>query len=135
MFCLVDKLQPSLSIREVSQRSGCAASALRYYEQEGLLAALPRIPTASRRYSPQVLHTLEVINALREAGFGIGEIKAFLGAKRPDESLEMRLARTMQMLDDLQSTLNQRRAALEKAESLLSEWRKEIQAFAASQTQ
>lgn len=117
----------SLSIREVSQRSGCSASALRYYEQEGLIAALSRLETASRRYDPRVLDTLEIISALRGAGFGISDIRDFLSVKRPDESAEQRLARARAGIEKLQGELALRYATLKKAEDLLGKWLQEIE--------
>lgn len=70
-----------LTLGEVSRRSGCSASALRYYEAEGLLTPLPRAPGGRRTYAPGCLHTLDVISTLRGAGFGIGDIRKVLGSK------------------------------------------------------
>lgn len=116
----------ALSIREVSERSGCPASALRYYEEAGLIAALPRGQTASRSYDPRVLDTLYVISALRGAGFGIRDIADFLSVKRPGESAAQRLVRARGALEELQAELARKRAALDRAGALLLAWQAEM---------
>jgi MerR family transcriptional regulator, redox-sensitive transcriptional activator SoxR len=61
----------------VARRSGIAASALRYYEREGLLQ--PSARSSNRRiYSPQVMGRIRIIQFAREAGFTIAEIRAFI---------------------------------------------------------
>ena len=49
-----------LAIGEVSARSGMAASALRYYEDQGLISS-ERTPGGARRYPRSVLRRLAVI--------------------------------------------------------------------------
>lgn len=67
-----------LGIGEVAKRAGIAASAIRYYEAEGL------IPRAARRsgrrvYDEHVLERLRIIGLAKKAGFHIAEIKRLLG--------------------------------------------------------
>lgn len=62
-----------LSITEVGDATGLAASTLRYYERAGLLSSAARIG-GRRHYSPDVLHRLRIIGLLQEVGFTIGEI-------------------------------------------------------------
>ncbi len=66
-----------LSIGEVAERAGVAASALRYYEREGL------IPIADRRggkrvYADDVFDRLALIQVAKSAGFTVAEIKTLL---------------------------------------------------------
>jgi MerR family redox-sensitive transcriptional activator SoxR len=65
---------PSLTIGTIARRAGVTASALRFYEQEGLLPAPPRVG-GQRRYEPDVLQRLAVIRMAQEAGFTIAEIR------------------------------------------------------------
>ena len=51
-----------LSVTEVARRSGFAASALRYYESQGLLEA-QRSPSGRRQYQRSVLRRLAFIRA------------------------------------------------------------------------
>ena len=62
-----------LAIGEVAARSGLAPSALRYYEQQGLIDAV-RTPGGARRYPRSVLRRLAVIRAARNVGLSLSEI-------------------------------------------------------------
>lgn len=66
-----------LTVTEVAERSGFAASALRYYEAEGLLAA-ERSPGGRRRYTRDVLRRLAFIAAAKHVGLSLDEIGAAL---------------------------------------------------------
>lgn len=63
-----------LTISEVARRSGFAASALRYYEAEGLLDA-QRSGGNQRRYERNVLRRLAFIRAASNVGLTITEIR------------------------------------------------------------
>jgi MerR family redox-sensitive transcriptional activator SoxR len=65
------------SIGEVVRETGLAASALRFYEKEGLLPAPPR-KSKQRRYDETVFGRIYVIKAALDAGFTIGETRLFL---------------------------------------------------------
>jgi MerR family transcriptional regulator, redox-sensitive transcriptional activator SoxR len=74
-----------LSIGEVARRTGVAASALRYYEDAGLLPA-PRRVGGRRRYDPEVLRRVEVLRCAQQAGFTLAEIRTLFhgfGADTP----------------------------------------------------
>ena len=62
-----------LPIGEVAARSGFAPSALRYYEQQGLIDAV-RTSGGARRYPRSVLRRLAVIRAARNVGLSLSEI-------------------------------------------------------------
>jgi MerR family transcriptional regulator, redox-sensitive transcriptional activator SoxR len=66
-----------LTIGEVAQRSGFAASALRYYEQAGLIEST-RTSGQQRRYERSVLRRLAFIRAARNIGLGLEEVRAAL---------------------------------------------------------
>ena len=62
-----------LTIGEVARRSGVAASALRFYEQRGLIAS-ERVGTAQRRYRRPVLRRLAFIVFAQRVGLTLDEI-------------------------------------------------------------
>jgi DNA-binding transcriptional MerR regulator len=66
-----------LSIGEVAKRAGLAASALRYYEREGLIPVAPQ-RGGRRVYAASILERLALIELCKRAGFGIAEIKRLL---------------------------------------------------------
>ncbi len=66
-----------MTIGQVAAQAGLAPSAIRYYEQQGLLAAPPR-RGGRRVYSPEVLQQLVIIQFAREIGFTLAEVRLFL---------------------------------------------------------
>ena len=68
-----------MDIAEVSKRSGLPASALRYYEQRGLIASTGR-QGLRRRFTPAVLDQLALIALGQAAGFSLDEIASMLSS-------------------------------------------------------
>jgi MerR family redox-sensitive transcriptional activator SoxR len=66
-----------LTVGDVVQRSGTAASALRYYEREGLIEAT-RTSGGQRRYERGVLRRLAFIRAARNIGLSLEEVRESL---------------------------------------------------------
>lgn len=67
-----------LTIGEVALRSNVATSALRFYEREGLIAAV-RSSGGQRRYQREVLRRVAFIRAAQRVGLSLDEIKQALG--------------------------------------------------------
>ena len=68
-----------MTIGEVAGRLGLAASAIRYYEQSGLLPKPARIG-GRRMYGDAVLDRIAFIQHARDSGFTIAEIRALAGS-------------------------------------------------------
>ncbi len=66
-----------LAIGELAARSGVAASALRFYESQGLIAAT-RTSGNQRRYARATLRRVALIQAGRAAGLRLERIRAAL---------------------------------------------------------
>ena len=66
-----------LTIGEVARRTGVAASALRFYEQHGLISA-SRTDGNQRRYERATLRRIAFIQAGKAAGIPLAEIHAAL---------------------------------------------------------
>jgi MerR family redox-sensitive transcriptional activator SoxR len=64
----------ALSISEVAKQMGIRSSAIRYYEQIGILPPAHRV-SGQRRYDVTALHRLVVIQRARKTGFTLTEIK------------------------------------------------------------
>jgi MerR family redox-sensitive transcriptional activator SoxR len=71
-----------LTIGELARRTGRRASAIRYYEEIGLLPEPLRV-SGQRRYRPEALRAFAVIETGQRAGLSLDEIKALLQAE-PD---------------------------------------------------
>ena len=74
-----------LAITEVSRRSGVAASALRYYEQRGLITAT-RAGSGHRRYPRPVLRRIAFIVFAQRVGLTLDEIGVELAKLPPDRA-------------------------------------------------
>jgi MerR family redox-sensitive transcriptional activator SoxR len=77
-----------LPISEISRRSGVASSALRYYEELGLIAS-DRAGSGHRRYPRSVLRRIAFIVFAQRIGLTLEEIGAELG-KLPSDRVPTR---------------------------------------------
>jgi MerR family transcriptional regulator, redox-sensitive transcriptional activator SoxR len=81
---------PLLAIGELAERAGKRASSIRYYEQIGLLPPPPRV-NGQRRYRPDTVRTLAVIDTAQRAGLSLDEIRVLLSAAPDDRAAIERL--------------------------------------------
>ena len=77
--------QQLLTIGEVSRRSGVAASALRFYEDRGLITS-ERAGSGHRRYPRPVLRRIAFIVFAQRVGLTLDEIGAELAKLPPDRA-------------------------------------------------
>jgi len=106
-----------LTVGEVAHRSGFAASALRFYERQGLLHAA-RTAGGQRRYQRNVLRRLAFIRAARNVGLTLDEVAAALAtlpeARTPTKEDWSRLSRGWRSrLDDQIAALTKLRDGLD----------------------
>lgn len=64
----------TMSIGELSARSGVAVSAIRYYERIGLLTPFGRV-SGRRRYAGDAVASLSLIRLGQSAGFTLAELR------------------------------------------------------------
>jgi MerR family transcriptional regulator, redox-sensitive transcriptional activator SoxR len=85
-----------LTVRQVSDRSGFAPSALRYYERMGLVTAT-RTGGGQRRYERNVLRRLAFVRAATNVGLSLEEVEQALSTlprgRAPNRSDWARLSR------------------------------------------
>lgn len=67
-----------LDIGEVAERSGVKPSALRYYEEVGLISCVTR-HGLRRQFAPEVVMQLQLIALGKSAGFSLQEIAGMFG--------------------------------------------------------
>jgi MerR family redox-sensitive transcriptional activator SoxR len=104
----------SLSIGEVARRSGKATSAIRYYEEVGLVDPPERV-SGRRRYHADVVRRLAVIETAQRAGLTLDEIRLLLRASSKDGAV------TEQLRAVAEQKLPELREAIERAE-LVRSW-------------
>lgn len=79
-----------LTIGQLAQRAGRRASTIRYYESRGVLPEPERI-AGRRRYGPDALRRLAVIETGQRAGLSLEEITELLGSSPEDPAAIERL--------------------------------------------
>ncbi len=67
----------SLTISQVAKQVGLRTSAIRYYEQIGLLDATERVG-GQRRYDKSVFYRLSIVQRAQQAGFTLEEVHELL---------------------------------------------------------
>ncbi|OOY22602.1 redox-sensitive transcriptional activator SoxR [Thioclava sediminum] len=70
-------METTLTINQISRRSGIASSALRYYEERGLISS-ERAGSGHRRFPRHVLRRLAFISFAQTFGMTLEEIKTEL---------------------------------------------------------
>lgn len=104
-----------LTIGEVARRTGLRTSALRYYEDAGILPP-PRRVNGRRRYDPMVLRMLDVLQFAQKAGFTLDEIRTLFhgfDAETPMDERWRALAESkLTELDELIARAQQMRQAI-----------------------
>lgn len=72
----------ALKISDIAQRANIRASAIRYYEQMGLLPK-PARASGQRRYDEAALHRLALIHRARQLGFTLAETRELFSGFGP----------------------------------------------------
>ncbi len=105
------QLAGQLSIGALAERVGINVSAIRYYEEVGLIEPAQRRPSGHRAYRAQVQEVLTLIRHCRDFGFSIDETKALVSLSTSEgtdcvearEIASVHLAAVRRKLTELQS--------------------------------
>jgi DNA-binding transcriptional MerR regulator len=112
-----------MKIGELAERAGMAASAIRYYEQQGLLPKAVRGVNGYRVYSERALERLHLIQIGQNLGFSLQAIRGVLALQGSDyedgliQGVDSRLAEIERMM----ATLNEQRETLMATRRILLE--------------
>jgi MerR family redox-sensitive transcriptional activator SoxR len=80
----------TMTIGDVARRTGKAASTIRYYEEIGLIPRPERV-SGRRRYQPDIVRTLSVVDTAQRAGLSLDEIRLLLDASPANHPATERL--------------------------------------------
>ncbi|HUB72680.1 MAG TPA: redox-sensitive transcriptional activator SoxR [Solirubrobacteraceae bacterium] len=108
----------ALTIGEVAKRSGVAASALRFYEQRGLIAC-ERAGSGHRRFARPVLRRIAFIVFAQRVGLSLEQIGAELAKLPPDRA--PRRADWARLSSGWSARIDERIAELERLKAGLTE--------------
>ncbi len=95
-----------MDIAEVAKKSGVPASALRFYEDKGLIASVGR-QGLRRLFLPDVLDRLSVIALGQAAGFSLDEIRTMF---TPEGALDIDRQALGRKADELDRTIRRLKA-------------------------
>src|SRR5688572_27194389 len=82
---IVGRMEDLLTISDVARRSAVTSSALRFYEQRGLIASI-RAGSGHRRFPRAVLRRVAFIVFAQLVGLSLDEIAVELGKLPPDRA-------------------------------------------------
>jgi MerR family redox-sensitive transcriptional activator SoxR len=103
------------SIGQIAKQTGVPATALRYYEDAGILPAPPR-SGGRRSYDDKAVRHIDVLRFAQQAGFTLEEIKTLFhgfGTDTPLSSRWQKLARAKLLeLDELEQRIKRMKRAL-----------------------
>jgi DNA-binding transcriptional MerR regulator len=104
----------SLSIGELSARTGVAVTALRYYDELGLVRPQGRA-SGQRRYAGSAVRAVGVVLFLRDVGFSLGEIGELIAGEPRTGRWSELVDRKLEALAEQEHRLLVARTALEHA--------------------
>lgn len=81
----VDGADETMRIGELAHRAGIATSAIRFYEEEGLLPEPHRTASGYRDYTPEVLDHLTFIQCGQAIGLTLEQVKQLLQIREAGE--------------------------------------------------
>jgi MerR family redox-sensitive transcriptional activator SoxR len=106
-----------MMIGQVAKESGLAASAIRYYEQVGVLPKPIRVG-GRRRYHPSILERLALLDRAKACGFSLAEMRQlFYGFREgtpPSERWRILARRKIAELDELAGKIVATRELLQR---------------------
>ena len=77
------------TVSEMAALAGISASAVRYYDKEGLLPNISRSSAGTRRFGEKDIESLKLIEGLKAAGLSVSEIKQYVKfTKRGKDGVE-----------------------------------------------
>jgi DNA-binding transcriptional MerR regulator len=102
------------TIGEVAERTGVAASALRYYEELGLIPRARRV-SGQRRYGENAVELVGMIRLLRDIGLSLAEIRTLVNARAGSDSWREVARAKLTELDERIAQAQAARTALQHA--------------------
>ncbi|NPT46646.1 MerR family DNA-binding transcriptional regulator [Paraburkholderia sp. 1N] len=114
-----------MKIGELAARTGMTASAIRFYEQSGLLPPAGRGPNGYRIYDAAAAERLGQIQLAQRLGFSLDEMRAAVEDMKgfSKEGLLERIDQRLREIDELRAKLDGQRAELHTIrDALQAEW-------------
>ncbi|MET3942310.1 DNA-binding transcriptional MerR regulator [Paenibacillus sp. PvP094] len=111
----------SFTIKEASERLGCPAHKIRYYEKEGLLPYINRDQNGNRLFEEEHLEWMRVMSCFRATGMKVSVLKQMVNlAMEGASTIPLRKAMLTQYKKELHQRQNDLNQALEAVNQKLS---------------
>lgn len=113
-----------MKIGELARKSGLTPSAIRFYEEQGLLSPTSRTANGYREYASSAMDRLHVIQVSKRLGFSLDVIRGMFGANGQclkAEILERTETRVREVEQQQQALARQHRELLALRAILLDE--------------
>ncbi|MFK0521637.1 MerR family transcriptional regulator [Paenibacillus illinoisensis] len=111
----------SFTIKEASERLGCPAHKIRYYEKEGLLPYINRDQNGNRLFEEEHLDWMRVMSCFRATGMKVSVLKQMVNlAMEGASTIPLRKAMLTQYKKELHQRQNDLNQALEAVNQKLS---------------
>lgn len=111
----------SFTIKEASERLGCPAHKIRYYEKEGLLPYINRDQNGNRLFEEEHLEWMRVMSCFRATGMKVSVLKQMVNlAMEGASTIPLRKAMLTQYKKELHQRQNDLTQALKAVNQKLS---------------
>jgi len=94
----------TISIGEAARQTTVPATALRYYEDAGVLPRAPRVK-GRRRYDAAAIHRIGLLRFAQQAGFSLDEVRVLFSSRAPLHDRWASIAK--KKLDELEALAEQ----------------------------
>lgn len=106
----------TISIGDVAEATGLSVHTLRYYEDEGLIPEVARNGAGHRRYRPDHIRWIGLLERLRASGMSMARMRRYVDlAVRGDDTAPERRA----LLEEHEADIADRIAELEECRSIV----------------
>jgi DNA-binding transcriptional MerR regulator len=123
-------MQQTLRIGEVSKKSGLAPSAIRYYEESGIVPTPERTESGYRGYADDDVEILRFVGRLRTLEVPLSDVREIVALRREGKApctkvrstIASESAAIQSRIDDLKRLQKELRSLEEKAKDLPDDW-------------
>jgi MerR family copper efflux transcriptional regulator len=112
-----------MRIGELAEKTGVAPSAIRFYEQSGLLPAPERSPNGYRVYSDMAVGRLRMVQLAQNLGFPLDKLREAFASHEtyPKDDLLRQLDTRLDEIEQLMTALRAQRKTLRTLRTTLAE--------------
>ncbi len=98
-------------MKEIISKTGLSSDTLRYYEKDGILSDIHRLPNGHRQYSRDDLEWLKFVLCLRSTGMSLKKIRKYKelmekGSSTVKERRELLLCQKERLLKEMHTLQN-----------------------------